>query len=66
VIVSVTVASPKSNISKLKLLKIYLRSKMLQERLNTLASLYIEKILVDKIDTDVIINDFASRNVRKF
>jgi hypothetical protein len=29
------------------------------------AILCIEKILLDKIDTDAIINDFASRHVRR-
>jgi hypothetical protein len=64
-IVPVTVASAERSFSKLKLLKNYLRSKMSQERLNGLAILCIEKILLDKIDTDVIINDFASRHIRR-
>jgi hypothetical protein len=49
----------------LKLLKNYLRSKMSQERLNGLAILCIEKILLDEIDIDTIINDFASKHVRR-
>jgi hypothetical protein len=63
--VPVTVASAERSFSKLKLLKNYLRSKMSQETLNGLAILCIEKILLDKIDTDAIINDFASRHVRR-
>ena len=63
--VPVTVASAERSFSKLKLLKNYLRSKMSQERLNGLPILCIEKILLDKIDTDAIINDFASRHVRR-
>jgi hypothetical protein len=38
---------------------------MTQERLNGLAILCIENILVDEIDIDTIITDFASKNVRK-
>ncbi|XP_066380913.1 uncharacterized protein [Miscanthus floridulus] len=59
----VTVASAERSFSKLKLLKNYLRSTMSQERLNGLATLCIEKRLLDKIDIDTILNDFASRNV---
>jgi hypothetical protein len=40
---------------------------MTQQRLNGLATLCIEKKLLDDIDIDPIISDFASRNVtRKF
>ncbi|XP_072149505.1 uncharacterized protein [Setaria viridis] len=61
----VTMASAERTFSKLKLLKNHLRSTMSQERLNGLATLCIEKTLWDEIDTDAIINDFASRNVRR-
>uniref|UniRef100_A0A8I6YRM5 HAT C-terminal dimerisation domain-containing protein n=1 Tax=Hordeum vulgare subsp. vulgare TaxID=112509 RepID=A0A8I6YRM5_HORVV len=60
-----TVASAERSFSKLKLLKNYLRSTMTQERLNGLATLCIEKKLLDDIDIDPIISDFASRNVRR-
>jgi hypothetical protein len=59
----VTVASAERSFSKLKLLKNYLRSTMTQQRLNGLATLCIEKKLLDDIDIDPIISDFASRNV---
>jgi len=36
---------------------------MSQERSNGLATLCIEKQMLDKIDIDTIINDFAWRNV---
>jgi hypothetical protein len=63
----VTVASAERSFSKLKLLKNYLRSTMFQERLNGLATLSIEKGLLDEIDIDFIVTDFASTNVtRKF
>jgi hypothetical protein len=35
------------------------------EKLNSLAILCTEKILMDKIDIDTIISDFASKHVRK-
>jgi len=59
-----TIASTEMSFSNLKLIKIYLRSSMSQERLNDLAILSIEKD-VRNIDVNVIINDFASRNVRR-
>uniref|UniRef100_I1QZT7 HAT C-terminal dimerisation domain-containing protein n=1 Tax=Oryza glaberrima TaxID=4538 RepID=I1QZT7_ORYGL len=63
--VPVTVASAERSFSKLKLLKNYLRTTMTQERLNGLATLCIEKRLLDEIDINIIINDFVSRNVRR-
>jgi hypothetical protein len=63
--VPVTVASAERSFSKLKLLKNYLRSTMSQERLNGLAMCSIEKDILDTIDFNTILNDFASRNARK-
>uniref|UniRef100_A0A8I6X387 HAT C-terminal dimerisation domain-containing protein n=1 Tax=Hordeum vulgare subsp. vulgare TaxID=112509 RepID=A0A8I6X387_HORVV len=63
--VRVAVASAERSFSKLKLLKKYLKSTMTQERLNGLATLCIKKKLLDDIDIDPIISDFASRNVRR-
>ena len=63
--VHVTVASAERSFSKLKLLNNYLRSTMTQERLNGLATLCIEKKLLDEIDINPIISDFAPRNVRR-
>ena len=60
--VPVTVASAERSFSKLKLLKNYLRSTMLQGRLNGLAMCSIENAILGIIDLDTIINDFASRN----
>jgi hypothetical protein len=62
--IPVIVASAERSFSKLKLLKNYLRSTMSQEGLNGLATLCIEKRLLDEININTIINDFASRNVR--
>jgi hypothetical protein len=53
----VTVASAERTFSKLKLLKNYLRSVMSQERLNGLATLCIEKKLLDEIDIEAIISE---------
>ncbi|VAH68794.1 unnamed protein product [Triticum turgidum subsp. durum] len=51
--VPVTVASAERSFSKLKLLKNYLRSTMLQDRLNGLAMWYIEKDILDSVDLDI-------------
>ena len=61
----VTVASAERSFSKLKLLKSYLGSSMSQERLNDLAILCIEKNMLENIDVDTIINDFAFRNAKR-
>ncbi|XP_073355545.1 uncharacterized protein [Aegilops tauschii subsp. strangulata] len=63
--IPVTVALAERSFSKLKLLKNCLRSTMLQDRLNGLATCCIEKDILDKIDLEIIINDFASRNARR-
>jgi hypothetical protein len=63
--VPVTVASTGRSFSKLKLLKNYLRSPMSQERLNGLASLCIEKKLLDEIDINSVIAVFVSNNIRR-
>jgi hypothetical protein len=63
--IPVTVASAERSFSKLKLLKNCLRSTMLQDRLNGLATCCIEKEILDKVDLDIVLNDFASRNARR-
>ena len=62
--VPVTVASAERSFSKLKLLKNYLRSTMSQERLNGLTMCTIEKDILDTIDLDTVLDNFASRNAR--
>ena len=42
-----------------------MRSTMSQERLNGLTILCIEKKLLDEIDIDTIVTDFASKNITK-
>ena len=54
------VAASERSFSKLKLIETYLRSSKSQERLNNLAILSIEKELLEKIDADTLINDFAT------
>jgi hypothetical protein len=61
----VTVASAERSFSKLKLLKNCLRSTMLQDRLNGLATCCIEKDILDNINLDSVLDDFASRNARR-
>ncbi|VAH09446.1 unnamed protein product [Triticum turgidum subsp. durum] len=63
--VPVTVASAERSLLKLKLLKNYLRSTMTQQQSNGLAMLCIDKKLLDEIDIDPMISDFASKNVRR-
>jgi hypothetical protein len=49
---------------KIETIKKNFRSAMSQERLNGLATMCVEKDLLDKVDIDTIIYDFASKNVR--
>ncbi|KAK9682056.1 hypothetical protein RND81_10G047400 [Saponaria officinalis] len=63
--IPVTVASAERSFSKLKILKSYMRSTMLQERLNGLALIAIEKDLLEKVDYRSLIDEFASRKARR-
>nr|GEY34692.1 hypothetical protein [Tanacetum cinerariifolium] len=58
-------ASAERSFSKLKLLKSYLRSTMSQERLNGLALIAIENRLLESVDYEDLINNFASKNARR-
>lgn len=60
----VTVAGGERAFSKLKLIKNYLRSAMLQDRLCLLAILSTESKLARKLNFDDLIHDFASRKGR--
>lgn len=61
----VTVASGERSFSKLKLIKNYLRSTMVQERLNNLAIVSIEHEILDSVNTNQLIEDFANKKIRK-
>lgn len=61
----VSVASGERSFSKLKLIKTYLRSTMLQERLIGLAMLAIEFDLLERLDINEMIREFAEIKARK-
>ncbi|KAK9741250.1 hypothetical protein RND81_03G092400 [Saponaria officinalis] len=63
--IPVTVVSAERSFSKLKILKSYMRSTMLQERLNGLALIAIEKDLLEKVDYRSLIDEFALRKARR-
>lgn len=55
----VTVASKERSFSKLKLIKIHLRSTMAEERLNSLVVLGVEKDIVDQLDMNKIAHKWS-------
>ena len=61
----VTVATAERSFSKLKLLKSYLKSTMLQDKLNELAILSIESKVLELSDYKTLINSFAAKKARK-
>jgi hypothetical protein len=63
--IPMTVASAERSFSKLKLLKSYLRSKMTQQRLTDLATIALERAILEEIEYENIIEDFISRNTRR-
>jgi hypothetical protein len=63
--IPVTVASVERSFSKLKLIKSYLRSTMSQERLNGLAILSIEKMMLENLEYKNLISNFAFQKARK-
>lgn len=63
--IPVTIASAERSFSKLKLLKSYLHSTMIQERLNDLAMIALEGDLLEKIDYERIIEEFISKNTQR-
>lgn len=63
--IPVTVASAERSFSKLKLLKSYLRSTMTQERLSGLAMISIENEILESINYEELINQFAIKNARR-
>jgi len=65
VTIPVTVAAAERSFSKLKLMKTYLRSTMVQERLNGLALMSISREVSRQISYDDTIDDFAARKSRR-
>ncbi len=61
----VTNCTGERSFSKLKLIKNELRTSMVQQRLNWLSLLSIESELLDQIDVEAIIDDFADKKCRK-
>lgn len=61
----VSVASGERSFSKLKLIKTHLRSTMTQEKLLNLAILSIENKMIQTINFDDVIENFASIKSRK-
>ena len=59
-------ASVKRSFFKAKTHKTYLRSSILQERMNDLKLLSLKKELIAEISAYVIIDDFASRSINHF
>ncbi|KAL5790159.1 hypothetical protein ACOSQ2_005047 [Xanthoceras sorbifolium] len=63
--IPITMASAERSFSKLKLLKSYLWSTMTQDKLNALVLICIENDMLEKIQYDDIIDEFASRSVSR-
>ena len=61
----VYVATAERSFSKLKLIKIYLRSIMSSDRLSNLSLISIEREIVKKIDFEQIMSNFVSAKVQK-
>ena len=62
----VTVASPERSLSKLNIIKNFMRSTMTQKRLNELAILSIESEVTRQIEFTDIIDMFAMKKARKW
>jgi len=56
---TISVASCDYTFSKLKMIKIYLRSTMSETRINNLAVFSTERELVEKLNLDMVVEDCA-------
>ncbi|KAL2962667.1 hypothetical protein AAZX31_17G157300 [Glycine max] len=63
--IPVTIATAERCFPKLKSLKSYLKSRMLQDILHGLAILSIESEVLELLDYKTLINDFAAKKVRR-
>ena len=64
-IIPITIASAERSVSKLKLIKSYLRSTMSQEKLSSLAILSIENEMLEELEYKNLISQFASQKQEK-
>ena len=64
-IIPITIASAERSVSKLKLIKSYLRSTMSQEKLSRLAILSIENEILEELEYKNLISQFASQKQEK-
>lgn len=62
----ISVASGERLFSKLKIIKNYLRSTMVQHSLNNLSIIAIEHEILDNLDMKHIITEFSNMKARKF
>jgi hypothetical protein len=60
--IPVIVTSAERSLSKLKLIKSYIRLTMSQERLNGLAILSTEKRMLEKLEYKTLISNFAPKS----
>ena len=60
-----SIVSVERSLSKLKIIKTYLRSIMSQEKINKLVLLSIVKEILNEINYDNLINNFAKKNSKK-
>jgi len=63
--VAVSVATCEKSLSKLKLIKNYLRSSISTLRMRNLAIPSIEQQLADEINFDIAVEEFANKKARK-
>ena len=65
ILLTLPVAFVERSFLKLKLIKSYLRSTMLQDKLNELAMLSIESEMLELLDYKTLINNFGPQKARK-
>lgn len=63
--IPVSVATTERSFSKLKLIKNYLRSTMSQDRFNGLAISSIERAMLEEIDYEILMDNFAGKNSKR-
>lgn len=63
--IHVTVVSAGRNFSKLKLLKLYVRLTMGQERLNVLTLMAIKNDHLKKMKYEDLVDEFVSKSIRR-